>query len=300
MNPFPVVDVALEGFRLTRERPGTVLVWGAVLAAVQALTVALLAATGAGAGLAAFTRLGGTPGADPAAAAALLGAAAPGFLMYVALGLLSQTVVYAALLRAVLRPAERRAASLRLGLEELRVLGVTAGLAAIGAGLLFALVSGLGLLILPLAASAGYAVSGVVPLVMALAVAALSYPLVRLSLAPAATMAEGRARLFGAWRLTAGVFWPLMGAAVMAGALAVVVGVLAEVLVTSLWALGSGQTMESAAKSLQPDMSSPAAALSPGSIVAVLSGGVVTAFALVVAAAPAPAAYRVLNGRRAA
>ena len=297
MTAFPVVDVALEGFRLTRERPVTVLAWGAVLAAAQALTTALLAASGAGEGLAAFTRLGSAPGTDPAAAAALLSSAAPGLLLSLAVGGLADTLVYAALLRAVLNPGERRAAFLRVGPDELRLLLVLGALTALAAAASMMLVGALGMLILPLAGAAGYAFSGATPLVLALAVAVLSYPAVRLSLAPATTMARARAEPFGGWPLTRGAFWPLMAASLLAAALAAVVFVTAEVLVTCLWALGSGEPLDAAARALQPGVTTVAAALAPGSIAAVLAGGLVSAFALVVAAAPGAAAYRALAGR---
>ena len=297
MTAFPLVDVALEGVRLTRERPGTVLAWGGVLAAAQAVTIGLLTATGAGEGMAAFTRLGATPGADPTAAAALLPAAAPGLLLTVAVGLLAQTAVYAALLRAVLRPSDKRFAFLRVGLDELRLLGVLAALTVLGVVTLFVLVTALGMLILPLASVAGYAMTGAMPLVMALAIAALSYPAVRLSVAPAASLAEGRTRLFGVWPLTTGVFWPLMASALLAAVVATVVAVLGEVLVTALWALGAGETMERAAVLLQPDLRSAAGVLTPGAIGGVVTGGVISAFALTAAAAPGAAAYRALARR---
>ena len=297
MTAFPLVDVALEGVRLTRERPGTVLAWGVVLAAAQAVTVALLVLSGSGEGLAAFTRLGAVPGADPAAAAALLSGAAPGMLLSVAAGLLAQAAVYAALLRAVLRPADKRFAFLRVGLDELRLLGVLAALTALGVVTLLVLVTALGMLILPLASVGGYALSGAMPLVMALAVAALSYPAVRLSLAPAASVAEGRTRLFGVWPLTRGVFWPLMASVLLAAVLATVIAILGEVLVTALWAMGAGVTMEQAAAALQPDLRSAAGVLTPGAIGGVVTGGVISAFALTAAAAPGAAAYRVLARR---
>ena len=297
MTAFPVFDVALEGFRLTRERPAVVLAWGAVLAAAQVLTVGLLAASGAGEALAAFTRAGATPGTDPAAAASLLSAAAPALLMSAGVGLLADTLVYAALLRAVLRPTETRGAFLRLGLDELRLLLVVAGLAVLGFLSAVVLVGTLGMLVLPLAAAGGYALSGATPLVLALAVAVLSYPAVRLSLAPAVTLAEGRARPLGGWPLTQGAFWPLMAATLIAAALAAVVFVTAEVLITCLWALGSGVSMEAAARALQPGLADMGAALTPGSVAAVLAGGLASGFALVVAAAPGAAAYRILAAR---
>lgn len=299
MTAFPIVDVALEGFRLTRERPGTVLAWGGVLAAAQALTAALLTVSGAGQGLAALAHTGAAPGADPAALPALLSGAAPGVLLSASVSVLGNTLVYAALLRAVLRPAEGRAAFLRVGLDELRLLGVVLALGLMGFVLSFVLVGALGMLILPLASAGGYPVSGVTPLVLALAVAVLSYPLVRLSLAPAATLAEHRARVIGSWPLTHGAFWPLMASALIAAALSTAVVVLAEVLIACLWALGSGEKLEAASRALQPDLTSMAGALSPGSIAAVLTGGVVTGFALVIAAAPGAAAYRVLAKRTA-
>ena len=298
MTALPVVDVSLEGLRLTRERPLAVLAWGGVLVAAQALVTGVLAVSGAGEGLVAFTRAGATPGADPASVAALLSAAAPGLMISAAVGVLADTLVYAAMLRAVLQPAERRGAFLRVGPDELRLLAVVTGLMVLGLMGAVVLIGALGMLILPLAGAAGYALSGATPLVMALAVAALSYPAVRLSLAPSATMAEGRAAPFGGWPLTRGAFWPLMAVSLLAAGLAAVVFVTAEVLVTCLWALGSGEGMEAAAQALQPGLATPAAALAPGSVAAVVAGGLVSAFALVVAAAPGAAAYRALAGQR--
>jgi hypothetical protein len=213
-------------------------------------------------------------------------------------GVLADTLVYAALLRAVLRPGEGRAAFLRVGADELRLLLVMVALGALAFTGSLMLVGGLGLLILPLAGAAGYALSGATPLVMALAVAILSYPAVRLSLAPSATLARARAIPFGGWAETKGMFWPLMGSAALAAGLAAVVFVAAQVLVTCLWALGAGVDMEAASRALQPGMASPAAALAPGSVAAVVAGGLMSAFALVVAAAPGAAAYRVLAERR--
>ncbi len=297
MTAFPVVDVALEGFRLTRERPASVLAWGLVLAAAQALTTVLLATSGAGAGVLALAHAGAAPTTDPAAAEALLSGAGPGLMISTGVGLFADTLVYAALLRTVLRPAERRGAGLRLGADELRLLLVTAGLVALGVLAAVVLTGALGVLILPLAGAAGYALTAATPLVLAVAVAVLSYPSVRLSLAPAAVMAERRAALFGGWAATRDVFWPLMGSLVLAAGLASLVFVTAEVLVTCLWALGAGLDMEAAARALQPGVGGVAAALAPGSVAAVAAGGLVSAFAFTAAVAPAAAAYRVLAAR---
>ena len=293
MTRLPVFDVALEGFRLTRERPVAVLTWGVLIAVAQAATLALLVASGAGEGLAAFQRGGAT--ADPATAMALLSAAFPGLLLTGGVGLLLNAVVYAAVLRAVLRRTPDRFAFLRLGPDELRLLGVLIALLLVAAAAVAVLVPMLTLLVTPLTGAGAMSVAA--PLVLALAFAAMSYPLVRLSPAPAMTVAEGRFALLRAWPLTAGVFWPLLAANVLAISLGAVVSVLVQVLAGALWALASGGSMASAATALQADAASLQGALAPGSLAALALSGVTTGFVAAIVAAPGPAAYRALTGR---
>jgi len=120
-------------------------------------------------------------------------------------------VVYTAIFRAVLRPAERSFFSLRLGMDELRV--AVAGL-AIGIGLYFVMILGV-LLCVALGFglwAQGEAVAlwtcGIVGLAL---IVALFWGLARVSLiAPASVLYRDFAFAQG-WKLAAGKGWPLLG-----------------------------------------------------------------------------------------
>ena len=62
---------------------------------------------------------------------------------------------------------------------------------------------------------------------------------VRLSLASALTFDTGRVRLFGSWRLTRGVFWPLVGAYLLAFVIIALISVVLLV-VSALVAVATG------------------------------------------------------------
>lgn len=294
MTALPIVDTALEGFRITRERPLAVLAWGGVLLVGQALTTAILVNSGAGEALEAF-RAAGPPAlgeVDPERMALLL-RAVPGYLGASGFGLLADAVVLTALLRAVLRPEGDRYAFLRIGLDELRQLGVAVAL--ILASLLAAVLA----MAAAAVVSAPLAMRGDAALAAALALTAAViggvYPAVRLSLAPALSQAEGRFALADAWPLTKGLFWRLFAIFALALLLAAVVSVLAGVLLAALWALAAGGGIAGAAQALQPDLRTVEGALSAPSLVAVAFNAVLAAFLLTLAAAPGPAALRALG-----
>ncbi len=297
MTALPIVDTALEGFRITRERPLAVLAWGGVILIGQALTTALLVNSGAGEALEAF-RAAGPPtlGAADPERAALLARAAPGVLGASGFGLLANVVVLTALLRAVLQPDRARFGFLRVGLEELRQLGVTLSillLSMLGFVMVF---SAAALLAAPLAAGGNSQFAAALALTGG--VVAGLYPAVRLSLAPALSQAEGKFALVPAWALTRGLFWPLLGAYVIAAALTAVVAVMAGVVLTAGWALVAGGGVAGAAAVLQPDLRTVAGALSPPSIAALAFNAVLAAFLLTLVAAPTAAALKVLGRAR--
>jgi hypothetical protein len=124
---------------------------------------------------------------------------------------LAMAVVYTAIFRAVLRPAETGFFSLRVGMDELRV--AVAGL-AIGIGIyivmIFAILMCVALGFGLWAQGAGVALSvcGIVALIMLLA---MFWGLARLSLiAPASVLYRDFAFAQG-WKLAAGKGWPLLG-----------------------------------------------------------------------------------------
>ena len=122
-------------------------------------------------------------------------------------------VAFAAVVRAVVSPGGDRFAYLRLGMVELRLIGLCILLAILGfaaelvAILALVIVGVLGALVLGKAATA--VIIGI--LAVALFCGAI-YVEVRISLAGALTVMRGRIIIGEAWRVTKGRFWTLFGA----------------------------------------------------------------------------------------
>jgi hypothetical protein len=237
------VDTVISGFRFARARPAQLLIWSAYLLVV--LTVAYLAFLDLGgdkvAALVAATQ-GAAPDVRQVALLMqdLMPASAFALLLIVVFG----AVLVTAVLRAYLELGPQSWGGLRLGGEELRVLGVGAlmllclligeTLAAVVASVVAVQLSVLGLPILLL----GYV------LVIALGV--------RLSLAPVIALVEDRISLRRSWLMTRKAFWRLAGAYVLLAAIMLVALVLVlmlfGLLITAAAAVtgGLGQLMSAA------------------------------------------------------
>lgn len=293
MFRLPIIDSALEGFRITRERPWAVGVWAAWLLVGTVLGQMLLTLPG----MQELSKLGQTPPGQftPVQLAALGAAAArvwPAMLAVTVLSYGFTVVVYTAVVRAVFAPQVRdRLFFLRLGPDELRqlllalmVLGVLLGY-AVAVQMLVALATATGPIAGPPLAA----------FVLASAVATLIVVGVRLSLAPAATFAARRVRLFDTWKMTRGLSWPLIGVYATALGLAAVIYFLALVIVaalTSTLALVTGGGIEAIRAMTRPAATSlPALFAWPSVIAMVLSAAVGTPISVVTSAAGV-AAYR--------
>jgi len=151
-------------------------------------------------------------------------AAPPNFgplLLMIVLLLVVMTVVWAAVFRAVLFPEQSRLAYLRLGMDELRLLGCV--LVLLIAFYLLMLVSGIVLAILGAAImGVGGAAGGVAAVGLAAVVLSLWLG-TRFSLAGPLTILERKIIIGRSWRMTRGNFWRLLGAYLVIIVLLVVV-----------------------------------------------------------------------------
>jgi len=199
-----VGSIVNGGFRLLRERPLSVLIWGAIY---MALTVASslvlmqpIMAAQAGAAV---------PGAMPSPAMfALL------IPFYLGIILLS-VVLYAAALRAALRPEEGGFASIRLGLDELRLVGlilllIMISLATLIVGMIAATIAALIFAVIAQAAGSGAASVGIILAVVAVYGFAI-FVQIRLSPAVPLTILRRKIVIGEAWKLSRGRFWVLFG-----------------------------------------------------------------------------------------
>lgn len=299
MSEFSATDAALEGFRVTRERPTALLWWwGAYIVAglVQFGLGQLPPFHGLAQQMSAlqghYAALQQNPG--DRATAALIAAQTlrllPGIVAYAVLILAMQVIVSTAILRAVLAPADARYGYLRLSRDEVRQVGlaVVVLLAVLVYGFAVSLASGLVLAVLAsLAGPAGPSVLAVLaPVVLTIA---FLYPAVRLSLAPAMTFADGRISLLRSWPLTQGRFWPLLGTYLVTAMLALVVLVLGSVVTLMAVRIADGGAIHPAL--------APADLLRPAGAVDFLLGSLVYALLGAIIAAPGASAFRQLAGR---
>jgi hypothetical protein len=221
MVGFSVIDAALEGIRLTREKPRVVLLWGLYYIAFILLLLVIAYLT-LGAHMAELLTTMQHPPNDQAAMQRLINTVSPFLNIAGPVGMVFQASFTAAIYRRILRPDDMRT-GLRLGLDELRLLGVFLILMFTGMAALFAI-------------QLAYVTTAGMPAPLAFAVLAAVlvasvWIFIRLSLVGSATYARRRLSILESWRLTDGQSWRLLASYLLAGALAVVVLLLMQFVV---------------------------------------------------------------------
>ena len=287
MVKVPVTDAAFEGFRLTRERPRAILAWAGLLLVLSVVT-AFVSITLIGEDWPELRAAMANPPPAPEDAVQLLHQLAPVNAVLIPLNLLVFAMIQCAVARAVLQPGEGARGYLRLGVDEVRVL---ASLVLLLLVLALMLIVGSVLASL-LSAAAGGGLVGFLLLVAVLG--GLAWLFLRLSLAPVHAFVAKRIDLPGAWRLTRGSAWRLLGSYVLAFVLAFTVCLLGLAIFAAVAAVVTGGVAAAGAV-FQPDYSSLSTYLNP----AVLAGQVVVALVSALyhtlLLAPGVVAYRALS-----
>lgn len=290
---FSATDAAFEGFRVVRQRPMALIYWALFY---MLLMVAVLTLVGGSLirlmGMAEELEASGAT--SPEAFMPVLASYAAILAVVLPLSLVASAVIYAAVSRAVLRPAENAFGYLRLGMDEVRVLVVSIVLALLFMVLTVVLSGVIGAVIgFTVAAETPALWLAVVLLVLA-AVGLCVWLAVRLSLAIPITMAERRIAIFDSFAVTKRRFWPLLGMAVLAGVLGMVVGLLGSLVGMPIQlATGgleglSGLEGESLPVILQ--------AAWPAIVAWILINAIMSALQVAVIYAPFSAAYRDIKG----
>ena len=275
---FSPSEAALEGFRLTRERPGTVFAWAGVYFAGM-LLITILMMVSLGPQFIALVKKGLTAD-DADAVAEMLLRSGPGFVLVLLLAVFLISLLTSGIYRLVLRPQERGFAHLRFGRDELRLTAVNLVLFAFGMACLF-----LGFV----AVAAGERISPTLGVVAgAIAFAITAWVGVRLSLATPMTFATHRFSIREAWALTHGRFWPLFGMIVLAVIFYVMVWLLISIIALALVAVLGG---EQGAQSGQ--FSAPAIAAGVATLIIQF---VLQVLQLVMIYSPFAVAYQQLHG----
>jgi len=222
MSSFSPTDAALGGVGLSRKQPEALLIWAAYYLGFT-LLLGLLAYLTLGAHAQELLAAARSTQADPEEFGRVVSQTWPFFVLAFPLGLTFQASFTAAVYRIILEQSPVHHARLRMGPDELRLLGLNLICTAIWLGVLFVVI----LVFICTATAASLNPAAIVTVLGTLAnfaafVAAV-YLFVRLSLAGPATFAQGRVIVLKSWPLTHGHFWRLLGTYVLAFAVGVVV-----------------------------------------------------------------------------
>lgn len=227
MTKFSPSESALEGFRITRERPGTILAWSLVYF-LGIMVIAVIMVVALGPDFITFLKSGNQGAGDAAAYGAMFKQHLPAFLLVMVMAVVLTSILMGGIYRLALRPSEKGFAHLRLGPDELRLTLVnlilfSLGLAFLLVGLTAATVGG------PLGILVSLGVTG-----------AMIWAGVRLLLATPMTFAEHRIAITDSWRLTKGHFWSLFGMTILAIIFYVMVWLLFSIISAATVALAGG------------------------------------------------------------
>ena len=251
------------GFRLFREQPVTLAIWWALQTAYAAAGTLLMLPMQRSALLQSSNTYMTT----------MLLAVVPFYLLFFIVGLLQSTAAF----RAVMRPDERKAGFLRVGIDELRVLGIGA-LWSIAVLIFYFLMIAFGIVLGRMIYADGYGVQGpgMIPLLLLLLAPIYSLMIwlhVRLSPALPLIVLRRSFAIGEAWTATKGEFWRLF-----AGYLVIVLILLAAYLATL--AIVAGPYWAAMIRGASPAMAAEAVAgIGPLTITGWFINGAMSVFA---------------------
>lgn len=222
---FSATDAAFEGFRVVRRSPMSLVFWSLFYIAIMAVALALVGGSVIGL-MSLAEELESSGATSPEAFMPVLASYMTILAIVLPVSLIASAMLYAAVSRAVLRPTESAFGYLRLGMDEVRVLVVSIVLSIVFIALTVVLGGIIGAVV-GMTIAAGAPLLWLLVVLLALGSVALCIWLaVRLSLAIPITMAERRMAFFDSFAATKGQFWPLLGMALLATVMSIVVGLL--------------------------------------------------------------------------
>lgn len=301
---FSATDAAFEGFRLVRRNPLAIVIWSLLYLILSLAN--LFVSAGAMQSMVAMTEMMEGMEASPpttlegmmpmlTAYGQVLGQTA--WLMPVSL--VVGSVIYAAVARGVVNPQDKGLGFVRFGMDEVRVLVVSVGISLLSAVIYTAAFIGVFVL-------AGIAVATeqawlwlFVVLGFFAAIAFCIWLAVRWSLAIPITVAEKRFAFFDSFALTKGRFWPLLGMAIIAGVMALVIWALSMIVampvsmmsgLSMMGTMGTTDDPTAVLKAFDPT--------NPWTIATAVLNAIVYALVVGVVYAPFAAAYRDIVGAK--
>jgi hypothetical protein len=298
---FSATDAAFEGFRLVRRNPVALVGW-TLLYLVYTLAT-LFASGGMMRSMSVWLEQvealeAGPPPSSPEALLPIMEsymAAMSHMAWAIPLSLVIGAVLMAAIARAVLTPGTGGFGYMRLGMDEVRVFVVTLVIA-----ILYAIATAVALVAaLILGGIAISVLEGWGALVMVLAVlAAIAFMIwlgVRWSLAVPITIDQKKFAFFDSFAATKGRFWPLLGMALIAFIMVVIVSLLAGIVTMPISMMG-GMSMFGNMSDDPTEMFRNFNPTNPWMIASSVVNAIVYALTVAVIYAPFSAAYRDIVG----
>jgi hypothetical protein len=292
MSKFSASDAAFSGFRLVRENLKTVAIWAAGMTVLSILSN-VLAIQFFGSQLENFLGyVSDNANPNPEEFVRRAAGLAPLMLWSLPYSLIMNGVIFASLNRLVLRHHDSKFAYLRLGMDELRQAAVwlLASLALMGVLFVGSALSGF------LGALGGAGGAFLALLCGVGSLCATVYLAVRLSFASAMTFDTGKITLFRSLPQTKGLFWPLLGAYLLAGVMSIIVILLIWTIVSAVGLIASGD-FAATGRMMRADTSSLRAYFTPAGVVQALFSGLISVLTTLIVFGPAPTVYRELKGR---
>ena len=211
---FSATEAAFEGFRVTRHHPVAVLAW-ALVSLISLFAMYLMVAPILSPMAGEFQAIMASGGKLEPSLALQTQMNYAG-LAVVPVSLVTQAILMPAIYRAMTNTGRDKFGFLRLGLDELRTLG-----ALVIVTIVSLIVSQGGDLLAQLALASG--IGGAAVLIKVVAMVVGIYLSVRLMLVVPAAFLEGRVDLKAGWEATAGLFWSLLGIAIISSFMACIV-----------------------------------------------------------------------------
>lgn len=300
---FSATDAAFEGFRLVRRNPMALVAWTLVYLVFTLANVAAMSQMGpAMADL--TTLMEGMEGTSPTSMADLApvmeayGRLFSSLAWLFPVSMIVTAVLTAAVARGVLEPRARATFGyLKLGMDEVRVLVVTIVLSILMMVIAFVAY----FVAVFISVAAGSMIDGWGWLIgftsVFAATALIVWLAVRWSLAVPITLADRKMAFFESFRVTKGRFWPLLGMAIIAGVMTLLV-MLLSMIVTAPLGIMSGMSMAGAMSDGDPAAIFEAYSLTnPWVIASSVVNAFIYALVLAVIYAPFSRAYVALSGK---
>lgn len=299
---FSATDAAFEGFRLVRRNPMALVVWSA-LYLILSLASLYASAASLGGMVAMNELIEGMEASPPASFEDMFpvfeayGQAMSHTLWLMPISLLVGSVIHAAVARGVLTPEDKAFGYVRFGMDEVRVLVVSI-VVTLAAILIYCLAIAVVIAIGAVAIATEQAWMGLIVVVAIFAAIALMIWLaVRWSLAIPIVVAEKRFAFFDSFARTKGRFWPLLGMAIIAGLLSVVIWFLSMIVAMPVSMMSGMGMMSAMGASTDPSaMLEAFDPTNPWMIATAVLNAVIYGLMVGVVYAPFSAAYRDIVG----